>query len=58
MHLRPIHVHIQLELCSDTLDVAKTFLVVGASATDPDLDFVLNEGGGYFAESADDTLEC
>ena len=49
--------HIQLQLFADALDVPKTFLVVGTSATDPDLDLVFDEGGGYLAESTDDAFK-
>lgn len=49
--------HIQLQLGAHTFDVPETFLVVGARAPDPDLDFVLNQGGSYLAESTDNAFE-
>lgn len=57
MHLRAVHVHVELELVADGFDVLKAFLVIGACATDPDLDVVLDEDGGDFSDGVDDTLE-
>ena len=57
VHLWAKHVHVQFKLLADGLDVFETFLVVGTGATDPDLDFVLDEGRGHLAQSTDDTLE-
>jgi hypothetical protein len=58
MHFWAKHAHLQTELLSDSFDVLETFLVVGASTTDPDLDLVLVEERGDFTQGADDTLEC
>ena len=58
MHLRAEDVHVEAELLADGLDVLETFLVVGACATNPDLDLVLVELASDFAKGADDTLEC
>jgi hypothetical protein len=57
VHFRPKDVHVQSQLLSDGLDVLQAFLVVGASAANPDLDLVLVEQWCNFAQSADDTLE-
>lgn len=57
VHLGAENVHVELELLTDGLDVPETFLVVGSSATHPDLNVVLDEEGGDFADGADDTLE-
>jgi len=58
VHLRPVNMHIQLQLLADALDVSETFLVVGTSAAHPDLDLVLDKGGSDLTERADDTFEC
>ena len=50
--------HLEAELLADGLDVLEAFLVVGAGATDPDLDLVLNEERCDFADGADDAFEC
>ena len=57
VHLGTKDVHVELELLTDGLDVLETFLVVGASTADPDLDVVLDEERSDLAKSADDTLE-
>ena len=57
VHLGTEDVHVELELLTDSLDVLETFLVVGASTTDPDLDVVLDEERSDLADGADDTLE-
>ena len=57
VHLGTENVHVEAELDADGLDVLETLLVVGAGATDPDLDVVLDEERSDLAESADDTLE-
>lgn len=58
VHVWAVHLHIELELLADVLDVLETLLVVGASTADPNLDVVLNEDGRKLPESANDTLEC
>lgn len=58
MHLRAKHVHVEAQLLANGLDVLETLLVVGTSTADPDLDLVLVQDGGNFAESTDNTLEC
>ena len=58
VHLRAKDVHVQVELLSDCLDVLETFLVVGTGTADPNLDLVLVEERGDFAEGTDDTFEC
>lgn len=57
MHLRAVHVHVEVEFLADVLDVLETLLVVGASTADPDLDVVLDEERCNFPQGADDTLE-
>jgi len=57
VHLGAEDVHVEAELDADSLDILETLLVVGAGATDPDLDFVLDEERGDLAESANDSLE-
>lgn len=57
VHLGTEDVHVELELLADCLDVLETFLVVGTSTTDPDLDVVLDEERSDLADGADDTLE-
>lgn len=57
MHLRPVNLHVQVQLAANGLDVLETLLVVGAGAAHPDLHVVLDEDGGELAEGADDTLE-
>jgi len=58
VHLRAEDLHAQAQLRADGFDVLETLLVVGTGAADPDLDLVLDEERGDFAEGADDTLEC
>jgi len=57
VHLRAEDVHVEAELDADGLDVLETLLVVGAGATDPDLDLVLDQKRSDLTESANDTLE-
>jgi len=57
VHLRTEDVHVELKLVTGSLDVFETFLVVGASTTDPDLDLVLLEKSSDLTKSTDDTLE-
>ena len=57
MHIRSINMHIELQFLSHSLDILQAFLIVGAGAADPDLDFVFVEGGCKFAQSADDAFE-
>lgn len=57
MHVRSVDVHIEFELRSHGFDVLEALLEVGACATDPDLDFVLDESGREFTEGADDAFE-
>jgi hypothetical protein len=57
VHLRAENVHVEAQLLPNCLDVLKTFLVVGASAADPDLDLVLVQEGSDFAEGANNTFE-
>ena len=49
VHLWAIDMHIQAKLNTDILDVLETFLVVGTSTSDPDLDLVLDEERRYFS---------
>lgn len=58
MHLWAKDLHVKAKLDSNALDVLKTFLVVGASTTDPDGYLVLNKERSNLTEGADDTLEC
>jgi hypothetical protein len=58
VHLWAENVHVETELLAHSLDVLETFLVVGTSAADPDLDLMLDEKACNLAEGADDTLEC
>lgn len=57
VHFGAEHVHVEIELLANRLDVLETFLVVWTSTADPDLDLVLVEEWSDFPESADDTLE-
>lgn len=57
VHLGAVHVHVELQLVADGFDVLETFLIVGAGATDPDLDVVFDEDRGDFSDGADDALE-
>jgi hypothetical protein len=57
MHLRAIHMHVELQFLRNTLDVLETLLIVGAGTTNPDLSLVLVENGRHFPKSADDSLE-
>jgi len=57
VHLGAEDVHVEAKLDADSLDVLETLLVVGTSATNPDLDLVLDKERSNLAESADDTLE-
>jgi hypothetical protein len=57
VHLGAVHVHVEVELLADILDVLKTLLVVGAGTTNPNLDVVLDEERRNFPQSANDTLE-
>lgn len=58
VHLWAENVHGEIQLLGDGLDVLETFLVVGTSTADPDLDLVLVKERGDFTKGADDTLEC
>ncbi len=58
MHLRAVNMHAELQLLAHSLDVFEAFLVIWSGAAHPDLDLVLDERGGDFANSADDALEC
>jgi len=49
--------HVELQLLADSLDVLEPLLIIRPSATDPDLDLVLDEELGKLAEGADDALE-
>lgn len=44
MHIWAINVHVQFKLLTDGFDVLQAFLVVGASAANPDVDLVLDQG--------------
>lgn len=57
MHLGTVHMHVELKLLADCFDVLETFLVIGSSSANPDLDFVFIERGGKFPQGTDDTLE-
>lgn len=57
VHIWAVNMHVQFELFADGLDVLEAFLEVGTCATDPDLDFVLDERWGELSEGTNDTLE-
>lgn len=57
VHLGPVNVHVELQLVANGFDVLETLLIVGAGATDPDLDVVFDEDRGDFSDGADDALE-
>ena len=57
MHLRPVNMHIELQLLTDSLDVLETLLIIRPRATDPDLDFMFGEELCEFAQRTDDALE-
>lgn len=57
MHLGAVNVHVELQLVANGFDVLETLLVVGAGATDPDLDAVFDEDRRDFSDGADDALE-
>lgn len=57
MHLGSVNVHVELQLVANGFDVLETLLIVGAGATDPDLDVVFDEDRGDFSDGADDALE-
>ena len=44
VHIRAVHVHIQLELLTNSFDVLQAFLVIGSCAANPDGDLVLDQG--------------
>lgn len=58
MHIWAINVHVQFKFLADGFDVLQAFLVVGASAANPDVDLVLDQSIREFSQSADDALEC
>ena len=49
VHIWAIHVHGQLELLTNSLDVLQAFLVVRSGATDPDRDLVLDQSRRKFS---------
>lgn len=49
--------HVESKLHAHRFDVLKALLVVGAGATDPDLNVVVVQGGRDFAQGPNDTLE-
>lgn len=57
MAFRPVDVHVKLQLLPDGLDVLQTLLVVGSSAADPDLNFVLHQYLSELTERTYNTLE-
>ncbi len=58
VHLRPIDMHVKLQLLTHGLDVFKPLLVIRPGATDPDLHAVLAEQRGDLAQGADHAFEC
>lgn len=57
VHLGSVHMHVELEFLPDRLDVLQTLLVIRASSSNPDLDLMLNQKAGKFAEGSDHALE-
>lgn len=49
MHIRAIHMQIQLELLADCLDVPEAFLIVGAGTSNPNLDLMFDQSVGKFS---------
>lgn len=58
MHIRAVHVHIQMQFLAHAFDVLEALLVVGPCTADPDLGLVLDQRRGELSECADDTFEC
>jgi len=57
MHLRAIYMHIQLQLCTNGLDVLETLLIIGSCTTNPDLHFMFDKSTRDFAERANNAFE-
>lgn len=58
MHIRAVHMHIQMQLLAHAFDVLEALLVVRPRTADPDLGLVLDQCRGEFSECADDAFEC
>jgi hypothetical protein len=57
VHLGTEDVHVELELLADVLDIFETFLVVGTSSADPDLNLVLIEEASDLTKGTNDAFE-
>ena len=48
VHIRAVHVHVELQLLTHSFNVLQAFLIIGTCAANPDGDLVLNQGGCEF----------
>ena len=58
VHVWTKDMHIQLQLCAYSFDISETLLKIRPGATDPDLDFVLDQIRSELSKCPNDTLEC
>ena len=58
VHIWAVHMHVQLELLTNSLDVLQALLEIRSSAADPDGDLVLDQRRRKFSQGTNDAFEC